>query len=448
LTVVALVGSASVAHAHPETATPQPAHPALATFDGAVAPGLQHVSQNPKKKIKLPSKKKKQLPGEIKVKDEPEGEKQKIPIPSSSSAADLTNYKNSRDLLETKNEPAKSARDSIKGAGETNNKADAITGVPIPANLDPLRLKIIERARGELGKVDVKPAKPIQVYIPWALETVKLKGGIDRLAEYSAVAYGSNAGAWANKDSLRKLVEWGNKHTTWCGIFALWAVKMGAGVAASNYEDDWNTVLGSYGVLQTIVDLLAPNFLPQPPGYLPDKYTYIGLQWGPDGIYRYIEDPSPFDMTETKEVMDANGVTKTIDGEVRHKLSPTPIVNWLKTKKSVPPIKPGDIGYTQEPSFDSNGVRLKDPTNHHYIIERVLEVDGKYIYFTIEGNYWSLSSQKDQAVVRNFRVYDPNYKHEIAPQFGGRRYIEAWYDTDELARFKHNRHMEKPELQP
>src|SRR5690606_17530876 len=97
--------------------------------------------------------------------------------------------------------------------------------------------------------------------------------------------------------------------------------------------------------------------------------------------------------------MDAQIPTNGTTASVKHRLASTGIYNWLTKKKTVPPIKPGDLGVTQE--------KTKGGLTHHvYVIERILEVGGKYIYFTIEGNYHGQGTGgNNQMIVRNYRVY-------------------------------------------
>jgi len=349
-------------------------------------------------------------------------------IPSKSAdVGAVAKYEASKSLLASPSPKVKAALGSIEGAGETNRSASAIEGVPVPSDLSPLRSLAITLARNELGKIDSNPSPPRTE--PWSLGH-EVKIGAVRLAEYNAVAYGTNAGQWANYGTLTALVSAGKKHTTWCGIFALWAVKMGAGVTASNYRGYWDVLGEKFPQVAPLLAFIGSLFIPEPDGSMPDKNRYKKLQWAPGGIYLYHGqdlDPLKAGKEEDKQL-----------------LSPTPIKNWLLRKKTVPPIRPGDIGYTREPIF-KNGVRQAGLTNHHYIVERVMEVDGKYVYFTIEGNYFSHSTTKNQAVVRNYRVYDPSYDPTKAAS--GRHVIESFYDIELLPRPEDNRHA-LPTAQP
>lgn len=362
-------------------------------------------------KIKIPKPvKKKKVIGTFKKK--PASPSQTVTVGGNA----VDDYKASKSLLTNPTAEVTAALDSLEGAGEINRSANAIVGVPVDAGLSPMRSLVIALARNELGKIDPNPNPPRTE--PWSLGK-HVKVGAVRLAEYNAVAYGSNAGQWANPVELTALVSAGKKHTTWCGIFALWAVKMGAGVTASPYREGWEALGQKFGSIAPLITFLGTLFTPEPDGFMPDKAKYQKVQWAPGGMYLYLaEDLDPF---------------KAGSEESKAKLTPTAIVSWLTNQKTVPPIRPGDIGYTRERN-QSGGT-----TNHHYIIERVMEVDGKYIYFTIEGNYWSYHTKRDQSVVRNYRVYDPHYNP--ATSHGGRHVIESFYDIDTLANLQDNRHI-------
>lgn len=424
LGVIALLGGASIAHANPEDPMPAADRSALSALDSAVDTGLEHVASNPKKQLPKIKKKneKKTLPGKIKVKDEDKSEDPDVPDATSGPEA-VSKYSKSKELLND-GSPAQSAITSVKN-DELNNKENAVAGVPIDANLSPLRRAIIDRARGELGKVEGKPDNPVSWKNPITGKTIKLKVGIDRLFEYTAVAFGTNVSSWLNATEMEELMTEGQKHTTWCGIFALWALKTGAGVAASDFAQPLQAVVDAKPALAAMVALVSHIFTP--PGMSSsNKQLYQNIQWDTGGVFLYDSQNS------SVLVMDGDISGSGNVSGAKHQLHPTGIQDWLIKKKSVPPIKPGDIGFTQELS--------PTKTNHLYVIERILEVDGKYIYFTVEGNYNSASKPtKNQMVVRNYRVYVPGYDYKN-PSIPSRHVIEAWYDIEEMPRDTNNRH--------
>ncbi|MCA9651805.1 MAG: hypothetical protein H6712_03550 [Myxococcales bacterium] len=261
------------------------------------------------------------------------------------------------------------------------SQAPDVAEVPQQADLSEHRLAILRQAAGELGLVEPHTAG---ITIPPSTVTKK---GADRLLEYTMVAFGTDVNGWLG--SFNALIAKDHKHTTWCGIFALWAVKTGAAVIAKDYAGALALAMSNPRLAflaESFFDFYEPDYTDG------DRWsTYKDLEWraGP-------------------------GITfPTGQGPQRHAKAPQALSRWT-SRGERPPIKPGDIGYVNIPLANpppgSDGF-----SHHHFLVEKIHRVGNQVVYYTIEGNF------HDQQVLRWKR----------SP--GAIEDIHAFYDIDTLA---------------
>jgi len=259
------------------------------------------------------------------------------------------------------------------------SKAPHHSKVPQKAGLSKFRKAILREAEGELGLVS-----PSQdgLTIPMVMTTKK---GADRLLEYSMVSYGTNVDGWLG--SVGPMFAKNQKHITWCGIFALWAIKSAASVTAKDYASSMGKALNN-----PLVAVVAGAFYDfYAPAYTDDSKwsSYRKLEW-------------------------RNGAGITVpSGNTRKSKLPVGVSTWF-SKHQAPPIEPGDIGYVDiplaSPPPNSDGF-----SHHHFLVEKIHQMGSHIVYYTIEGNF------HNQQVMRWKRCYKNNEG------------IHAFYDVDALA---------------